>query len=129
MSLLSTRWISTGTGLSGSIAMTRMRAFFPSCGARRIPANFIVVVANFTPVLREDYRVGVPEPGFYREIMNTDAEKYGGTNVGNLGGVHAEADSLGQPSVFHQPALAAPRSHLLQTRTLVVVFRGASNSK
>ena len=35
--------------------------------------------------------MGVPEAGFYREIMNTDAEKYGGTNVGNLGGVHAEA--------------------------------------
>ena len=53
--------------------------------------DFIVVVANFTPVQREIYRVGVPEPGSYREIMNTDAEKYGGTNVGNLGGVHAEA--------------------------------------
>jgi 1,4-alpha-glucan branching enzyme len=57
--------------------------------------NFIVVVANATPVLREDYRVGVPEGGFYREIMNTDAEKYGGTNVGNLGGVHAEAVAWG----------------------------------
>jgi len=55
------------------------------------PGNFIVVAANFTPVLREAYRVGVPEAGFYREIMNTDAEKYEGTNVGNLGGVHAEA--------------------------------------
>jgi 1,4-alpha-glucan branching enzyme len=54
------------------------------------PENFIVVVANCTPVLREDYRVGVPEPGFYREILNTDAEKFGGTNVGNLGGVYAE---------------------------------------
>ena len=54
-------------------------------------ADFIVTVANFTPVQRDSYRVGVPEPGFYREIMNTDAEKYGGTNVGNLGGVHAEA--------------------------------------
>jgi len=53
--------------------------------------DFTVVVANFTPVQRDAYRVGVPEPGFYREIMNTDAEKYGGTNVGNLGGVHAEA--------------------------------------
>jgi 1,4-alpha-glucan branching enzyme len=53
--------------------------------------DFIVIVANFTPVPRDTYRVGVPEPGFYREIMNTDAEKYGGTNVGNLGGVHAEA--------------------------------------
>jgi len=55
------------------------------------PGNFIVVVANFTPVFREDYRVGVPELGFYREILNTDAEKYGGTNEGNLGGAHAEA--------------------------------------
>ncbi len=55
------------------------------------PGDFIVVAANFTPVLREDYRVGVPELGFYREIMNTDAEKYGGTNSGNLGGAHAEA--------------------------------------
>jgi 1,4-alpha-glucan branching enzyme len=53
--------------------------------------DFTIVVANFTPVQRDGYRVGVPEPGFYREIMNTDAEKYGGTNVGNLGGVHAEA--------------------------------------
>jgi 1,4-alpha-glucan branching enzyme len=53
--------------------------------------DFTIVVANFTPVQRDAYRVGVPEPGFYREIMNTDAEKYGGTNVGNLGGVHAEA--------------------------------------
>jgi 1,4-alpha-glucan branching enzyme len=53
--------------------------------------DFIVVVANNTPVLREDYRVGVPELGFYREILNTDSERYGGTNVGNLGGVHAES--------------------------------------
>jgi len=57
----------------------------------RDPGDFIAVVANFTPVQRDGYRVGVPEAGFYREIMNTDAEKYGGTNVGNLGGVHAEA--------------------------------------
>jgi 1,4-alpha-glucan branching enzyme len=57
--------------------------------------NFVAVVANCTPVMRENYRVGVPEPGFYREIMNTDAEKYGGTNVGNLGGVYAEATPWG----------------------------------
>lgn len=52
--------------------------------------NFIVVVTNNTPVMRENYRVGVPELGFYREIMNTDSEKYGGSNIGNLGGQHAE---------------------------------------
>jgi len=52
--------------------------------------DFVVVVANFTPVLRENYRVGVPEAGFYREVLNTDAEAYWGSNVGNLGGVKAE---------------------------------------
>jgi 1,4-alpha-glucan branching enzyme len=52
--------------------------------------DYLIVVANFTPVIRESYRVGVPEPGLYREILNTDAETYGGTNVGNLGGVQSE---------------------------------------
>jgi len=49
-----------------------------------------VVVLNFTPVLRENYRLGVPEAGFYREILNSDAEHYGGSNQGNAGGVHSE---------------------------------------
>jgi 1,4-alpha-glucan branching enzyme len=52
--------------------------------------EFLVVVCNFTPVVRENYRVGVPEAGFYREVLNTDAAAYGGSNVGNLGGVAAE---------------------------------------
>ncbi len=54
------------------------------------PNQFLIIVTNNTPVLREEYRVGVPEPGFYREIFNTDSERYGGSNAGNLGGVHAE---------------------------------------
>jgi 1,4-alpha-glucan branching enzyme len=40
--------------------------------------------------VRHNYRLGVPRPGFYREIINTDAETYGGSNVGNLGGVRSE---------------------------------------
>jgi 1,4-alpha-glucan branching enzyme len=54
------------------------------------PDDFIVAVCNFTPVVREDYRIGVPRPGYYREILNTDSTFYGGTDVGNSGGVHAE---------------------------------------
>ena len=50
----------------------------------------IVVVCNLTPVLRESYRVGVPGPGSYKEILNTDSAYYGGTDVGNAGGVRAE---------------------------------------
>jgi 1,4-alpha-glucan branching enzyme len=46
----------------------------------------IVVVCNFTPVVRENYRIGVPTGGYYREILNTDSEIYGGSNVGNQGG-------------------------------------------
>jgi 1,4-alpha-glucan branching enzyme len=52
--------------------------------------DFVIVVCNFTPVAREEYRVGVPRPGFYREILNTDSQYYEGTNIGNAGGVQAE---------------------------------------
>jgi 1,4-alpha-glucan branching enzyme len=54
----------------------------------------IVVVANFTPVPREGCRVGVPRPGFWRELLNSDAEVYGGSGIGNRGGMHAEAASV-----------------------------------
>jgi 1,4-alpha-glucan branching enzyme len=53
--------------------------------------DFIVVIANFTPVVRRAYRVGVPEAGIYDEIMNSDSEYYGGSNVGNGGSLHTEA--------------------------------------
>ena len=50
----------------------------------------ILAVFNFTPVPRPGYRVGVPGPGFWTEVLNTDAGHYGGSNVGNAGGVYAE---------------------------------------
>jgi len=53
-------------------------------------SDFLVIVANFTPVVRDNYRVGVPEAGLYQEILNTDAAIYGGSNAGNLGGATAE---------------------------------------
>jgi 1,4-alpha-glucan branching enzyme len=43
-----------------------------------------------TPVVRYDYRVGVPSRGFYKEIFNSDAGIYGGSNVGNQGGQYSE---------------------------------------
>ena len=55
----------------------------------------VVVVCNFTPVVRYDYRIGVPSGGFYREILNTDSECYGGSNVGNEGGVWARHEQHG----------------------------------
>jgi 1,4-alpha-glucan branching enzyme len=52
----------------------------------RDPHDAIVVACNFTPVVRENYRIGVPSGGYYREILNTDSDTYGGSNAGNQGG-------------------------------------------
>src|SRR6184192_1887374 len=52
--------------------------------------EMIVFIVNATPMVRHNYRLGVPRAGFYREIINTDAETYGGSNVGNLGGIQSE---------------------------------------
>src|SRR5439155_3410322 len=51
----------------------------------------IVIVCNFTPVPREGYRLGVPSGGFWRELLNSDANDYAGGGMGNKGGVQAEA--------------------------------------
>ena len=51
--------------------------------------DIIVFIVNATPQILHGYRIGVPEGGFYREIINTDGETYGGSNVGNMGGLHA----------------------------------------
>ncbi len=51
----------------------------------------VLVAANFTPVVRHGYRVGVDRPGRWAEVLNSDAEHYGGSGVGNLGAVTAEA--------------------------------------
>ena len=70
------------------------------CFLRRAkdPQDFLVVVCNFTPVLRTDYRTGVPEDGYYRELLNSESALYGGSNLGNNGGLRAEAiPSHGRP--------------------------------
>jgi len=51
----------------------------------------VLVVCNFTPVPRENYSVGVPFGGYWRELLNSDGADYGGSNLGNGGGVNAEA--------------------------------------
>jgi 1,4-alpha-glucan branching enzyme len=61
----------------------------------------VLVVCNMTPVPRVGYAIGVPRAGYWRELLNTDAATYGGSNMGNSGGVqtvpvqrHGEAQSL-----------------------------------
>lgn len=58
----------------------------------------LVIVCNFTPVLYGNYRIGVPFDVFYKEILNSDSEVYGGSNAGNMGGVRAEQQAFhGKP--------------------------------
>ncbi len=61
--------------------------------------SFAVVAANFTPVPQHGYRLGVPRPGPYAEVLNSDSALYGGANLGNGGGVEAvPGDWMNQPA-------------------------------
>ena len=80
----------------------------------------VLVVANFTPLPRENYLVGVPTPGHWRELLNSDATVYGGSGVGNQGGV----DSV--------PVAVHGRFHALNLRlpplgVLVLKLEGAAS--
>lgn len=56
---------------------------------RDADGNELIVISNFTPVPRYNYRVGVPHSGHYREVLNSDSAFYRGSNMGNQGGIHS----------------------------------------
>jgi 1,4-alpha-glucan branching enzyme len=64
------------------------------------------MVFNFTPIARFNYRIGVPTAGFYRELMNSDAAIYGGSDVGNGGGLGSEPTPA--HGFFHSLRLTIP---------------------
>jgi 1,4-alpha-glucan branching enzyme len=66
----------------------------------------VLVVCNFTPVPRPDYRIGVSVAGYWREIMNSDVEVYGGSNIGNGGGRHT--DDIGINGKAYSLSLTLP---------------------
>ena len=70
--------------------------------------RMLIAVSNFTPVIRENYRIGVPAACVYAEVLNTDAADYGGSGVGNLGSATAVADAGEWPATLalRLPALA-----------------------
>lgn len=72
----------------------------------RAADDIVLVVCNFTPVPRYNYRVGVPRGGFWQEILNSDAREYGGSGHGNLGGV--EATPVPWHGRFHSLNLTLP---------------------
>jgi 1,4-alpha-glucan branching enzyme len=75
--------------------------------------SFVVVVSNFTPTVQHGYRIGVPEPGIYRERLNTDSEHYGGSNVGT---------TFGQVTAQAMPWHGRPHSLELTLPPLATVF-------
>jgi len=74
-------WIDCNDNESSVISLIRRAAD---------PGDWVVVVVNWTPIVRQGYRIGVPEAGYYAEILNSDASVYGGSNVGNEGGLSTE---------------------------------------
>ncbi len=76
----------------------------------RSKEDLFIIPCNFTPVPRRNYRVGAPKGGLWREVLNSDAEIYGGSGLGNQGGVEAGAvSSHGRPFSLNLtlPPLAA----------------------
>jgi len=54
------------------------------------PEEVVLIGCNFTPIPRDKYRIGVPVPGFWKELFNSDAREYGGSGMGNAGGVMSD---------------------------------------
>ena len=82
------------SGVKGEISPTRLEpeAWNPN------PTGTVLIICNFTPLPRFNYRVGVPAGGFWKELLNSDAHEYGGSGLGNFGGVDAEEVSYhGRP--------------------------------
>nr|MCU0973775.1 1,4-alpha-glucan branching enzyme [Burkholderiales bacterium] len=74
---------------------------------RRAGDEFLVVIVNFTPVPRYNYRIGVPWPGHYREVLNSDSHFYGGSNLGNGDGTLA-AEELPWMNRSYSMAVTVP---------------------
>jgi len=82
-------WIDCNDNAASTISLLRKS---------RSPSQNIVVVCNFTPVPRLEYRLGVPAGGYWRELLNSDGKEYGGSGMGNAGGVMAEEEPVhGRP--------------------------------
>jgi 1,4-alpha-glucan branching enzyme len=89
-------WIDCNDHENSIIALTRKSAA-PGAGSGEPGSageGFVVAIVNFTPVVRHGYRLGVPAAGSYSEVLNSDSEIYGGSNVGNQG----EVIAIGLPS-------------------------------
>jgi 1,4-alpha-glucan branching enzyme len=91
-------WIEANDAEHSAVAFLRK--------ARSRAAPMVLVACNFTPVPRQNYVLGVPRGGVWREILNSDAKEYGGSGWGSLGGV--EAAPLGAHGKRHSITVTLP---------------------
>jgi 1,4-alpha-glucan branching enzyme len=101
------RWIDANDAPQSVASFVR---FPESKLERRRTGRHVVFVGNFTPIVRRGYRLGVPRACPYREVLNSDAEVYGGSNVGNLGLVAVEpvpSHGFAQSIVLTLPPIGA----------------------
>jgi 1,4-alpha-glucan branching enzyme len=82
--------------------------------------QFIVTVCNFTPQPLYDYWVGVPQAGYYRELLNTDESQYGGSGTTNHGGQQSHRLGSSPLAPCPRPDAAAPWGRYVQTRSVTV---------
>ncbi len=71
----------------------------------------LLIICNFTPVPRHNYKIGVPKGGYWKELLNSDATTYGGSGQGNLGGV--EASPVSAYGFYHSISLTLPPLSIL----------------
>jgi 1,4-alpha-glucan branching enzyme len=79
------RWIDANDAQGNVLSFLRYPASAPASGA----SGVIACIANFSATPHLEYRIGLPAAGRWREVINTDAAVYGGSGVGNLGGIDA----------------------------------------
>jgi 1,4-alpha-glucan branching enzyme len=85
---------SVPTGFRWIIGDDSVNSVFAFLRFGKEDGRMVLVVCNLTPVPRLGYGIGVPRPGYWRELLNTDAGVYGGSNMGNAGGVDSVAVSM-----------------------------------
>jgi 1,4-alpha-glucan branching enzyme len=86
-------WIDSNDAQGNTLSFLRLAAtpgtVAPGTATQPDMSRTLACIANFSPLPHQDYRVGLPHPGRWREVLNTDAVVYGGSGVGNMGSIEA----------------------------------------
>lgn len=105
------RWIQADDAKNSVFAFARFANSSQETKKSNAANDTVIAICNLTPQPQMNYRIGVPEAGFYTEILNSDAEIYGGSNIGNVGGLYSE--KIGQHGFEDSLSLTLPPLSIL----------------